>query len=263
MNEIKGLFLRMSAPFAAAHSIRRTASSLQMRAAQERNTPANPVDNLGPARFPRRFSTAFAAVGVGLLFAPSTAKAADPNAAPVVRERRGGFTFGVAVGPAVGTNRGYPNDARKVGRSEFLSETGFAAGGSGSAWVGITFNDALAFSLAGYGGMLASPERRTTYQGFAFRLDAFPAYRLGGPFRDLGVSLESGLGVLATKPTAGGDPVIDSGSASRVALGAFFEGFRAWKVGMGPFVEADLMWSRSAFRPTAWFGWRVNLTASP
>ena len=142
------------------------------------------------------------------------------------------------LGPQVGSARGYPNDARQIGRSAYLTDTGYSIGGAGSAWVGITFNDYLSFNLAGYAGALIGAQHRTTYQAFAFRVEAFPAYVAGGPFRDLGVSLES-------------------------ALGAFYEGFRVWKLATGPFVEADMMWSASAVRPTVWLGWRMNFANKP
>jgi hypothetical protein len=144
-----------------------------------------------------------------------------------------------------GAARGYPNDLKTIGRPEFLTETGFAAGGAGSAWIGITFNDYLSFGLAGYGGAMSSAQHLTQTTAFAFRVEAYPAYGLGGPLRDLGVK------------------VIESGAASRVALGAFWEGVRLWKLGMGPFVSADLLWGSPMFRGATWIGWRTSLTLDP
>lgn len=242
-------------------------SSLSLCAGNARSLPRKPVDNLGPSSVPSRFSTAFclrAAATFGFVLLTGEAHAAEPDAPLPEPSRRGGFTFGVALGPQVGSTRGYPNDARKIGRAAYLSDTGFSGGGAGSAWIGITFNDLLSFSLAGYGGALVGAQHRSTYQAFAFRVEAFPAYRVGGPFRDVGVSVESGLGVVSSTRTEGdGAKAIDSGSASRFAFGAFYEGFRAWKLAMGPFVEGDLMWSGSAFRPTTWLGWRTNFTNKP
>jgi hypothetical protein len=224
------------------------------------------VENLWSARPRWRFSTAHG-VSLGLAawlgLTSGDADAADPNAEVPNRERRGGLTFGLAVGPMAGAARGYPNDLKTIGRPEFLTETGFAAGGAGSAWIGITFNDYLSFGLAGYGGAMSSAQHLTQTTAFAFRVEAYPAYGLGGPLRDLGVSVESGIGVASTTLHDGGAKVIESGAASRVALGAFWEGVRLWKLGMGPFVSADLLWGSPMFRGATWIGWRTSLTLDP
>ncbi|MBM4357399.1 MAG: hypothetical protein FJ096_04740 [Deltaproteobacteria bacterium] len=213
-----------------------------------------------------RFSTA-SSLALGALtlitVTASEALAADPNAEVPKRERRGGLTFGVALGPMAGSARGYPNDLKTIGRPESLTETGFSAGGAGSGWLGITFNDYLSFGLAGYGGAMSSAQHLTRTTAFAFRVEAYPAYALGGPFRDLGLSVESGIGVASTTLHDGGAKVIESGAASRVALGAFWEGVRLWKLGMGPFVSADLLWGSPMFRGATWLGWRTSLTLDP
>ena len=242
-------------------------SSLRLCSGVGARSGFTPVENLGREAVARRVSTRWLGSGVvaaGLVLSSADARADDSNFAPGPSARRGGFTFGMQLGPQVGSARGYPNDARQIGRSAYLTDTGYSIGGAGSAWVGITFNDYLSFNLAGYAGALVGAQHRTTYQAFAFRVEAFPAYVAGGPFRDLGVSLESGLGVVSSTLRAD-DALrpIDSGSASRFALGAFYEGFRVWKLATGPFVEADMMWSASAVRPTVWLGWRMNFANKP
>lgn len=189
------------------------------------------------------------------------ALAEDPVAGPE-RDRRGGFSAGVAFGPVVGSVSGFPNDARRIGREDARVEPGFSVGGAGSAWVGITFNDWLAFGLGGYGGRITSHDQPTTFATGGLRVEGYPAFALGGVWRDLGVSVESGLGIAFTE-AASGEKVIDAGLASRVAFGAHFDAVRAWKLSMGPFVAADLMWSPSITRPTAWIGWRTTFALEP
>lgn len=228
--------------------------------------PPAPVENLGYGRSARRLSTA-SALALAAMLLVSEARAAepppDPNAAPAVRTRRGGFTAGLALGPLVGAASGYPNDLKAIGRPEFLSETGVSGGGAGTAWIGVTFNDYLSFGLAGYGGAMVGAQHLTTFNAFAFRLEGYPAFALGGPLRDFGLSLESGLGFATTTLSDGGAKVIESGAASRVGLGAFYELVRLGKFTMGPFASADLMWSPSSFRHATWLGWRTSFCIGP
>jgi hypothetical protein len=221
----------------------------------------------GPGRFsPVRRSAAqiaICATFAGVLGLAGEARAEDPTSQPVEYQRRGGFVLGVALGPALGVARGYPNDARKIDRPEFFGDTGFSGGGAGSSWIGVGFTDWLTFGLAGHGGGLWSTDHRTVSAAFSFRVETFPAWALGGAWREFGASIEAGIGVTSTAPRAGGDDIVESGGASRFAFGLFYEGIRAWKVSMGPFAAVDVMWSSSAMRPLGWLGWRVALATKP
>lgn len=252
---------RPKLPHRSFGQARRDAGAVPHR--ERRPFPA--VEKLWSLGRSRSFSTSVAILAA--LSTPATAWAdpgPEPNAEPSTVVRRGGLSFGVALGPLVGGASGYPNDVLKIGRKEFLTETGFAGGGAGSLWVAMTFNDYLAFGLAGYGGAAVGASHLATFNGFAFRVEAYPAFGVGGAFRDLGFSLESGLGGLSATVTDGdGTKVIDAGLASRFAVGAFYDGVRAWKLSMGPFVAADLMWSNSSSRPAVWLGWRTAFANRP
>jgi hypothetical protein len=200
---------------------------------------------------------------------PSQPPAATPpgagdEAPPIgAAERRCGFTIGLLGGGHLGTARGYPNDALKIDREEFLTDVGFAGGGVGELFVGIALADWMVFGLGfAYGGTLSS-DHESRFGAMAFRIDAFPAYPAGGAFRDLGLMLEAGLGMTNTDVAADERRVIDSGLASRVAIGAFYEGIRLWKISMGPYAAADVMFSSSVTQPAAWIGWRSVLYAGP
>ena len=70
--------------------------------------------------------------------------------------------------------------------------------------------------------------------------------------------VEAGLSEPLTDQT-----VIDGGTSSRVALGVFYEGIRAWQLSMGPYVGFDTTFSQSAVVPVAAIGWRTALYAGP
>ena len=224
-------------------------------------------DKLWPMHPGRRFSPdrlgPVALAGLLGFFGVNEARAADPTSEPVTHQRRGGLLFGIALGPVVGTARGYPNDARKIDRSEFFTSTGVSGGGAGSAWLGVAFTDWLSFGLAGYGGLLVGGGDSTRFGALAFRVETFPGFALGGAWRDFGASVEAGVALATTTAKGGGDDLIASGGASRFAFGLFYEGIRAWKVSMGPFAAVDVIWSPSATRPLAWIGWRTSLYAKP
>jgi hypothetical protein len=178
-------------------------------------------------------------------------------------ERRCGFTLGLLGGGHLGTARGYPNDALKIDREEFLTDVGFAGGGVGELFVGIALADWIVFGLGFAVGGTRSSDHESGFGAMAFRIDAFPAYGAGGAFRDLGLMLEAGLGITNTDVAADERRVIESGAASRVAIGAFYEGIRLWKISMGPYAAADVMFSTSVTQPAAWIGWRSVLYAGP
>jgi hypothetical protein len=179
-------------------------------------------------------------------------------------ERRCGFTVGLAAGGILGAASGYPNDALKVEREEFLTDTGFAGGPTGSLWVGVALADWITIGLGGNGGALFSADHRGTFGSIDLHIDVFPAFGAGEAWRELGLMVEGGVGFLTvTTPEDTDTVLIDSSFGSRVALGAFYEGIRAWKLSMGPFAAFDYVWSPSASRPGAFVGWRTALYVGP
>lgn len=188
----------------------------------------------------------------------------EPSWLEAPSERRCGFAIGISAGANMGTVSGFPNDAVKIGRDEFEVDTGFSGGGSGILWVGLAPTDWIVFGGGFNYGRLASADHDTGFGAVAFHVDAFPLFGLGGPWREVGLTFEGGVGATTTTLRADDvDKAIDSGIASRLSAGLFYEGIRAWKVSMGPFVSYDGMWSPSAFQPTVWIGWRTALYAGP
>jgi hypothetical protein len=184
--------------------------------------------------------------------------------------RRAGFALGLAIGGSVGEVSGYPNDIRKVGKYEFLADTGPAFGGHGTLWLGGALTDWLVFGLGlgasrAYGGGAV-----VTGFTFVFHTEIFPLFTLGGVWRELGVAFDTGagnfVGELENKPAGAAGklvaPLIDSGAASRVGVGVFYDGLRLGsKVSTGPFVAFDYSWSGTMSQPLVLVGLRTALYA--
>ena len=75
--------------------------------------------------------------------------------------------------------------------------------------------------------------------------------------------MEAGLSLTTTTETETDTKVIDAGTGSRVSLGVFYEGIRAWKLSMGPYLGADTIFSQSAVQPVASIGWRTAFYGGP
>jgi hypothetical protein len=132
----------------------------------------------------------------------------------------------------------------KINRFQYFTDIGFAGGGQGAGFVGIALVDWLVFAVEGHGGREFSADHETTFFGGGFHIDAFPLFPLGGELEELGVTFSAGVGisntVLADNPD---EAAIQSGGASRINVGVFYEGIRLW--------------------PSAWIGWRTALYAGP
>ncbi len=188
----------------------------------------------------------------------------EPSWLTAPSERRCGFTVGLQLGAIIGAASGYPNDALKIDRDAYLTETGTSVGGMGSLWLGIALTDWFGVGLGMGSGSMTGPDHRTSFSSFGFHIDAYPAFAAGGAWRDLGLGLEAGLGVMETTPSDDEDTkLIESGVASRLAAGVFWEGLRPWKLGMGPYAMVDMMWGPPGVRPAGWFGWRMSFYAGP
>ncbi len=194
----------------------------------------------------------------------------DPNAeeetswldAPATR--RSGFTFGILLGSLMGNVEGYPNDALKIDRDAFRTNTGFSGGGFGHAFIGVTFTDWIGFGIGGGYGALVSDDHETRSLAIDFRIDAWPFYGLGGVGEDLGINFTAGLGASNTTLNEGDDTrVVDGALTSHVATGVFWEPIQLWRINMGPFASFDAQFSQSVFQGSAWIGWRTVLYSGP
>lgn len=181
--------------------------------------------------------------------------------------RRAGFSVGVLFGGGLGNITGSPADIEKRGKAEFRTDMGAAFGGNATLWLGGALTDWLVFGVGLGGGMYQGGGTKLEGFTFVFHTEAFPLFWLGGLWHDMGISLDTGAGSFTgevqDKPAgAAGQliaPVIESGAASRVGVGVFYDGFRLWKVSTGPFVAFDYTWSATLSQPVVLLGLRTAL----
>lgn len=176
--------------------------------------------------------------------------------------RRHGFTAGLSVGGGLLQAAGFPNDAKKIGRARWYTETSIGPAASGGFWVGGTFTDWLTFGVGLDVATAAAGDHAVRAGALAFHVEAFPAWSLGGPFREIGALFEAGTG-LADVRSDTDELLVESGAASRVAFGGFYEGLRVSRLSMGPYALGELMWSESLRRGGVFLGWRTAIYSGP
>ncbi|MEP7121433.1 MAG: hypothetical protein ABJE95_11005 [Byssovorax sp.] len=173
---------------------------------------------------------------------------------------RSGFVVGLAIGTGVTAFSGYPNDSRKIGLASHYTETGASIGGTFSLWIGGALSDWFTFGIGFTGGnMPLLSDQKAAAGGLIFHVEAYPLFTRGGHLRDLGIFFNAGTGSASVTPKDSDKKLIDSGSASVIGGGPFYEGFKLWKTKGGPFVEGSYIWSDSVRRPGVFFGWRTSL----
>ncbi len=186
--------------------------------------------------------------------AEAEAKASNPT------KRRGGFMVCLSMGSMLGRVTGYPNDATKIDRERYHTDTGTFFTSSTSLVLGGAFTDYFSFGIGVTGGRTFFGDYLVKFGGANFQIDTYPFWALGGVGENLGIGLLAGMGfVSAELDEDDAEVLIESGGASRLGLWVFWEGIKFWRISMGPFVAADFIWSQSAFRPAGWFGWRTAL----
>lgn len=176
---------------------------------------------------------------------------------------RGGFTAGVLAGLAFGTVSGYPNDFAKIDNPTYRTATsgagsalGIYLGGAITDW----FTFALGLDLTSYGGSKLMSRAAV----FAFHLEAFPAFALGGPWRDAGLFGDFGTGVSTIKERDNNVEFAASGALSVIGLGAFFEPWRLGRhLAFGPFGAWHYQWSDSMSRQLGEIGFRGSFYGGP
>jgi hypothetical protein len=179
------------------------------------------------------------------------------------RTRRSGFMVGTMLGFGVSSIAGFPNDVTEINLASYYTVTGVRPTSAFSLWLGAALSDWLNFGVGfSGGGMFATGENQATAGGLIFHLEAFPFFPLGGRWRDLGVIFDAGTGSASVAPKNDTtDKLVDSGSASSLGLGAFYDGVRFWRFGSGPALFGNYMWSDSVRRPAIFLGWRMAFYA--
>ena len=178
-------------------------------------------------------------------------------------ERRGGFAMGVSLGAGFGAANGYPADSRKIGRERYYTESGVGLSTSMTVWLGGALADWLNFGAGmGFGTILAEGTTSPA-PTIVFHTDAYPLYDLDPDLRDLGVTLDAGLGFASTVDTATQEELIQAPGASYVSAGVFWEPLEFSVFRAGPLVAGQWMFSDTLRRPSLLLGFRTTLYAEP
>src|SRR5262245_25675658 len=161
--------------------------------------------------------------------------------------RRSGVQIGVGLGTGVVSIAGFPSDPERIGLASSYTATGVHPGGWFTLWVGGALSDWLAFGVGGGGGsMIGLPEGQAATMGaFLFHVEGYPLFALGGRLGDLGVWLDAGTGSVTLENEKSDTTLVESGASSLVGFGVFYEGLRFWRMGAGPFLATNYMWSES------------------
>jgi hypothetical protein len=164
-------------------------------------------------------------------------------------ERRSDLVLGASAGLLLGTTSGYPNELDKIDVSRYEASTGFAAGTAFSFWLGGALTDWFTFGVGTtlLGG--SGPSGKMNGLAFIVKVEAFPLYGKGGPFRDLAFFADFGagsMGVDGERP----DPA-EGGFTSVAGLGSAYELFRLGHFSFAPtaqylFVNSPSLTSHSA-----------------
>lgn len=157
-------------------------------------------------------------------------------------ERRSGFVVAAGLGMGLGIAHGYPSSLSKKGNPLYESSIDAGAGSSGSLWAGGALRDWFVFGLGLSSFAANSGDLKARGGAFILHIETFPAWSLGGRFRDLGIFTEFGAGGLTIE---GGPEKADGGLVSVLGLGANYELFRWGHIELGPVIASNYMYSDS------------------
>jgi hypothetical protein len=171
--------------------------------------------------------------------------------------------MGVSLGAGFGASNGYPADSRKIGRERYYTESGIGLNTSMTVWLGGALADWLNFGAGmGFGTILAEGTSSPA-PSIVFHTDAYPLYDLDPDLRDLGITLDAGLGFASTVDTATQEELIQAPGASYVSAGVFWEPLEFSVFRAGPLVAGQWMFSDTLRRPSLLVGFRTTLYAEP
>ena len=207
-------------------------------------------------------------VGLALLFGSAAARADDTTAEANYwsgdygqhNTRRSDFTAGVTVGMLVGSAAGYPNKIGQLDNPDYRASTS-AIGAGTMIWVGGAMKDWLTLGVGADFSRMKGGDMLASGGGALFRVEAYPLFYRGGPWRDLGFVGNFGLGGMGL--AEGTDTRANGGSMSLVGTGAFWEGLRAGHFAFGPGLEYQRLFSQSMHVDSAFVAFRVAVYGGP
>jgi hypothetical protein len=176
-------------------------------------------------------------------------------------ERRSDFTAGVSLGLLAASAYGYPNEAGKLDDDRYVADTGVGVGTAQTLWIGGALRDWFTFAIGYWGIGYSAGGLDATGFGVLFRVETFPLWAQGGPWRDAGVYADFGIGGL--KLERDGSSKADGGATSIVGLGGFWEPVRFGIFSFGPNVEMNHVFSRTIHFTGYTAGARLVLYSRP
>jgi hypothetical protein len=203
---------------------------------------------------------AFALLLSGNAHADAAIEAATAKELTKPAERRSGWLFGFGMGLGVAGASGYPNDANKIGMSQYYDGSNPMGGAGGTLFAMYSLSDWLSFGAFYTRAQFRSGDWYTYGGGGGIRVDLFPFYYLAPWARDLGVYGQFGIGTSTLAPTDGTQAPA-SGTESFLAGGVFYEFWLGrmlhghWTA--GPTLEYDAEVTQSNQRYGALLGGRV------
>jgi hypothetical protein len=195
---------------------------------------------------------------------PPEAPPSEPPLPSVQNTRRGGFTFGLALGLAWGAAQGYPNDFSKIDVPAYRARAA-GLGGANLLWIGGALTDWFTFGFGLAGTKFGGDRMYSASSTFLFHLEAFPLFSLGGPWRDLGLSADFGTGSGLINRKSNDEEVAAAGAFSIAGIGLFWEASRiaSGHLTFGPYYTWQYQESDSMVRYFSSLGLRGAFYGGP
>ncbi len=180
---------------------------------------------------------------------------------PAPSVRRSGFAAGISSGLILGRTWGYPNEAEKIDRREFLADTKLGWSFGGMLWIGGAITD---WFSVGFGLLQAGLRGNGLVAGggsYVLHLETFPAFYAGKQGQNFGLLANFGAGSVVIQ--RGKESRANGGNMGVVGLGAFWEPLRFWHFSAGPTLEGTYLFSRSAHSVAFTGGMRLVVYGGP
>jgi hypothetical protein len=161
----------------------------------------------------------------------------------------------------LGRSYGYPNEAEKIDRAAYKSDTGLGIGYGYVLWLGGALTDWFTVAVGLSSGQLLGNGLQAAAGGFVFHLELFPLFYAGKAGQDLAVLLDFGAGNLQILKDS--NKLADGGSMSIIGLGACYEPLRFWHFSAGPTLEGTYFFSRSGRDLSLVAGFRLAFYGGP